>query len=659
MKKTVILNLLTLLISGSALIPNAFAFPGSGTNNSRDQKYTLYAAFPGKSLSDAPSRDANTGESASDKFVDFRSIELSNTGSVNTAVNMSGYEYFNQAQAMQSYSNSKTKKIPLYGLFEIPVENKTHYMNPFRDVDVNSVFTSPGGRKINFFGFYDGDGKGGQEGHIWKQRFMPDEVGRWQYEVTFTDGSPGISGEFDCVEQDAQPGFWVPDQDNPHWLKTIRGERFLPVAMFANCIYTPLDWNDAIDWCKANKFNTLITGTFNMNNWGSGWPNLTAFATANEANKEVDYSRMNLKMWQEWDQMIMAAGDAGIYIGPFEGPNGKYGGQERGKYPPKELVMNPGIKDRFNTERNLRIIRYFVARQGAFWNLAYWSLGGSEVYYYGVKDETEFIEYGEYIASITPWGRMITAQDCEQWHEKNRRWISKLNIPAQRKLNLLQTSIENPTRPTWGDASNEGGWVDQPQWQEAGLNNELVLDSYGGFPMITTEGLWEGQGRAKQPLRIIWGFLCAGGHVVWADWKYENTENHTYGSLGRGWIPIKPLDQHLFKPDQLGANCVGQKQLSIAAGTLQQFEYWKMNPANELVRGSDEAYCLAEYGKQYIVYAPKGGKIRINFPGAGENLQAEWLDPRTGERGQIGEINTSSLFQINAPDLRDWVLLIL
>ncbi len=72
---------------------------------------------------------------------------------------------------------------------------------------------------------------------------------------------------------------------------------------------------------------------------------------------------------------IMAAGEAGIYIGPFNGPDGKYGGQERGKYPPSELVMNPGIKDRFNTERNLRIIRYFVARQGAFWNLAYWSSG--------------------------------------------------------------------------------------------------------------------------------------------------------------------------------------------------------------------------------------------------------------------------------------------
>jgi len=555
-------------------------------------------------------------------------------------------------------SHSKTEKIPLYGLFEIQIENKSEYVNPFTDVDLNSVFTSPQGRKINFFGFFDGDGKGGQEGHIWKQRFMPDEVGRWLYEVIFSDGSPGVSGKFECEEQGARPGFWMPDPQNPHWFKTIHGERFLPVAMYASCQFTPIDWHDAIDWCKAYGYNTIITETFNNKNWGDGWPNVTAFASADESKREVDYDRMNLRMWHEWDRMIMAAGEAGLYIGPFEGPCGKYGGQERGKYPPTELVMNPGIKDRFDTKRNLRVIRYFVARQGAFWNLAYWSLGGTEIYAYAVADEKEFLEYGEYFASITPWGRMITGQDCEQWHEENRRWISKLNIPASRKFNTLQTSIGNPTKPAWGKHKDEGDWINLPVFQDAAPNNDLVLDSYGGFPMLTTEGLWEGQGRAKKPLRIIWGFLCAGGHVMWADWSYENPVEHTYGSIGRAWVPLKPLDQHLFKPDQLGADCVGHKQLKIAIDALQQFKYWKMNPANELVKGSDEAYCLAEYGKQYIVYAPNGGMIRMNLPGANAGLNAEWLDPRTGENRPIGTIDASSLYQIQAPDNSDWVLLI-
>ncbi len=362
-----------------------------------------------------------------------------------------GYSFSLPETGTDGPSHSKTEKIPLYGLFETQIENKKQYKNPFTDVALNAVFTSPSGTQVPFLGFFDGDGKGGQEGTVWKQRFMPDEVGKWSYEITFSDGAPGASGDFECVEKDAKPGFWTLDPQNPHWFKTIRGERFMPVSMHASCALTPIDWQDAIEWCRVHEYNTIVTRTMNHSNWPDGYHNVTAFATADESKKEVDYDRMNLRMWHEWDQMLQAAGDAGVYIGPFEGPNGKYGGQERGKYPPTELVMNPGIKDRFNTERNLQDHPLFCGAPGSFLEPGLLVFGfGTEVYAYGVKDEQEFMEYGEYFASITPWGRMITAQDCEQWHGKNRRWLSKLNIPVSRKLNALQTSIENPTRPSVG-----------------------------------------------------------------------------------------------------------------------------------------------------------------------------------------------------------------
>jgi len=395
---------------------------------------------------------------------------------------------------------------------------------------------------------------------------MPDEVGAWTYTLTFSDGQPGKSGRFQCITEGDKLGPWRQDPDNPYWFKTASGSHFLPVAMFANCEYTPMDWRHAVQWCKAKGFNTLVTRTFNRTVWGEGWKNVTCFGTANAAKRQVDYDRMNLVMWREWDQMILHAGENGIYIGAFEGPCGKYGGQRRGKYPPTQLVMNPGIQDRFDTPRNLKVIRYLVARQGAFWNLAYWSLGNTEVYAYAVADEKEFLEYGEYFASITPWGRMITGQDAEQWHGKNRRWMSKLNIPVSRKLNTVQTAVENANRPSWGKSN-----IDDPSFQNAGPNNELALDSYGGFPVLTTEGLWEGQDRATKPLRIIWGFFTAGAHTMWADWRYEHPDQHDFGSIGRGWAPpVKPLDRQQFRLDQLGVDCVGDEQLKIAADATQR-----------------------------------------------------------------------------------------
>ena len=228
-------------------------------------------------------------------------------------------------------------RVPLYGMLEILLANATAYANPFADVELEGTFTSPTGDDVVFCGFYDGDGKGGQNGPVWKQRFMPGQVGTWSYVLSFSDGSPGKKGTFECVAQEARPGPWKQDPDNPHWFRTMRGDRFLPVAMYANCPYTPIDWQDAIRWCVAKGYNTLVTSTMNTWAWADEWGNVTAFATADAGTKTVDYDRLNLKMWHEWDDMIETAGEKGIYIGPFNGPHGFYGGR-RWKYPPIELA---------------------------------------------------------------------------------------------------------------------------------------------------------------------------------------------------------------------------------------------------------------------------------------------------------------------------------
>ena len=69
--------------------------------------------------------------------------------------------------------------VPLWDRFETTVTNSKAYANHFTDVTLDAIFTSPSGRTLNFFGFYDGNGSGGQTGNVWKQRFMPDELGTW------------------------------------------------------------------------------------------------------------------------------------------------------------------------------------------------------------------------------------------------------------------------------------------------------------------------------------------------------------------------------------------------------------------------------------------------------------------------------------------------
>ena len=107
------------------------------------------------------------------------------------------------------------------------VTNSKSYSNPFdyRVIELRATFTSPSGKKFNYFGFYDGNGKGGQNGDVWKLRFMPDKVGTWKYSYSWTDGTSGGSGSFKVVDT-GLPGPLAVASDNAWYFKNARGDRF-------------------------------------------------------------------------------------------------------------------------------------------------------------------------------------------------------------------------------------------------------------------------------------------------------------------------------------------------------------------------------------------------------------------------------------------------
>ena len=57
-------------------------------------------------------------------------------------------------------------------MFETSISNERKYANPFVETELDAIFLSSSGKSYNFFGFYDGDGRGGESGKTWKLRFM-------------------------------------------------------------------------------------------------------------------------------------------------------------------------------------------------------------------------------------------------------------------------------------------------------------------------------------------------------------------------------------------------------------------------------------------------------------------------------------------------------
>jgi hypothetical protein len=79
---------------------------------------------------------------------------------------------------------------------------------------------------------------------------------------------------------------------------------------------------------------------------------------------------------------------------------------------------------------------------------------------------------------------------------------------------------------------------------------------------------------------------------------------------------------------------------------------------NDLAR--DGALCLAEPGRQYLLYDPDGGKLRLDLGDVADArpLRAEWLDPRSGERMEAGAVSGGGLRTLSAPFPGDAVLVL-
>jgi len=146
-------------------------------------------------------------------------------------------------------ASQNTPVLPRWEVFEITFRHDGRYANPFFDVAIDVVFTSPTGKQVKVGGFHYGSDEKPQitrhndsrgrahvtyafaKADLWKARFAPNELGRWTYAWTFSgtagDKAAG-TGAFACirgrrplhgfVRQDpANPMRWVFDDGTPYF----------------------------------------------------------------------------------------------------------------------------------------------------------------------------------------------------------------------------------------------------------------------------------------------------------------------------------------------------------------------------------------------------------------------------------------------------------
>jgi hypothetical protein len=78
-----------------------------------------------------------------------------------------------------------------------------------------------------------------------------------------------------------------------------------------------------------------------------------------------------------------------------------------------------------------------------------------------------------------------------------------------------------------------------------------------------------------------------------------------------------------------------------------------MTPRSEL---ASTKYCLANPGREYLVYAPEGGTVEVNLAEARGALAVEWFNPRSGAATDGGTVAGGSRHAFKAPFDGDAVL---
>jgi hypothetical protein len=83
-----------------------------------------------------------------------------------------------------------------------------------------------------------------------------------------------------------------------------------------------------------------------------------------------------------------------------------------------------------------------------------------------------------------------------------------------------------------------------------------------------------------------------------------------------------------------------------------------LRPCPELVSEPHRNWCLADPGRNYLIYMRRGGLLELDLLDAPVRLAASWIDPFTGGRmtADLGLVSGGSVLSFRPPNGRDWVL---
>jgi hypothetical protein len=494
--------------------------------------------------------------------------------------------------------------------------------NPFTDAQVVGEFSRDGGAAVKVDGFCDSD-----DGSVFRIRFMPAQPGKHRYFVTYRrgDNEEKHEGEFTARKGKRKGPVRVDRQHPFHFIWEGTGEYFF---WNATTTYTLIGWRDdsiireSIDRLVKLKVNRLrvaiipprvrggiqwyeptVTNDAHFTFLVNAWP---ATRPDSVDDPGFDTSRFNLAHWQKYERLLRHARERDMIISVIFYVDGRLPGVD----PFRHELMGGADEQRY--------YRYAAARFAAFANVM-WDVSNE---YRLFRNDAWAEQMGAFLRECDPYDHLTSVHGHETF---------------------------NFRKSPWADFAMYQRW-DEHGGYKFMLNNRREQEKTGRLiPQVNEEygyedhypGRW-GEGR-KWPARAADNRRRLAWEMTMASCYQTTGERANVPGYG-GWINGRGNDEMTML-----------KGYAMMREFFERIEWWKLEPRPDFI-SEGSGLCLAEPGKRYVVYLPKGGSTAVKLTSG--SYDGKWFNPRTGGFTRLPTANGGEWKSPMAPDGEDWVLLI-
>ena len=289
--------------------------------------------------------------------------------------------------------------------FDLALAGPSH-ANPFTDVELRAVFTSPSGGTLSVPGFYDGDG-------VYRVRLLVPEAGEWTFTTTSNASSlDGVTGAFTAGKAVAGAKGVVRVAKTFHFAYED-GTPYLPIGT------TSYAWTHQGDALEKLTLDTLAAGPFNKMRmcvfpksylFNENEPELYPFEGSLAAG--FDYERPNPVFYRHLEHRIGQLDELGI-----EADLILFHAYDRWGF----STMSPGQDDRY--------LKYVVARLASHRNI-WWSLANEYDLLFR-KTTEDWERFAGIVQANDPNGHLLSIHNCHAFYDYSRPWITHSSIQRQ------------------------------------------------------------------------------------------------------------------------------------------------------------------------------------------------------------------------------------